>query len=169
MKNYSTVLLGALGENLVVSELARRGIVSTTFSGNVPDIDILAFKNNVSIPIQVKSLSTKNNPKGNISTNANNYLKIVWDDKKQIISGLKPIDKNLIFIFTQIGENYGNDKFFICKQNEIQKIIFNGYKEYLDKNNGIRPRNPQSTHCSYNLSQLLKFEDNWELIESKFK
>ena len=49
MKNYSTVLLGALGENLVVSELARRGVVSTTFSGNVPDIDILAFKNNVSI------------------------------------------------------------------------------------------------------------------------
>ena len=43
-----------LSEHLVVAELARRGVIATPFSGNVPDFDILAFKNGKSTPIQEK-------------------------------------------------------------------------------------------------------------------
>ena len=50
-----TQLSEQLSEHLVDAELARRGIVATPFSGNVPDIDILAFKSGKSIPVQVKS------------------------------------------------------------------------------------------------------------------
>ena len=39
-----TQLSKQLSEHLVAAELARRGIVATPFSGNVPDIDILALK-----------------------------------------------------------------------------------------------------------------------------
>ena len=47
-----------LSEHLVVAELARRGVIATPFSGNVPDFDILAFKSGKSISIQVKSAKT---------------------------------------------------------------------------------------------------------------
>ena len=45
-----------VGEYLVASELARRGFMVATFSGNVPDFDIIAtdFKGD-SCPVQVKA------------------------------------------------------------------------------------------------------------------
>ena len=49
-KNFSNQLTRQISENLVVAELGRREIVATTFSGNVPDIDVLAYKNRTSIP-----------------------------------------------------------------------------------------------------------------------
>ena len=58
-KNFSK-LSGQIGENLVVAEQGRRGILATAFAGNVPDIDILAYKDKRSIPIQVKALRTGN-------------------------------------------------------------------------------------------------------------
>ena len=59
MKNYKTALKGIIGENLVTAELARRDIVATTFTGNIPDIDILAFKDYKTIPLQVKTLTKR--------------------------------------------------------------------------------------------------------------
>ena len=55
-KNFSNQLTRQISENLVVAELGRREIVATTFSGSVPDIDILAYKNRTSIPLQVKAV-----------------------------------------------------------------------------------------------------------------
>ena len=55
MKNYKTALKGIIGENLVTAELARRDIVASTLAGNIPDIDILAYKNGKTIPLQVKT------------------------------------------------------------------------------------------------------------------
>ena len=46
-----------IGEYLVACELARRGLLVATFSGNVPDFDIIASDaNGHSIPIQVKTI-----------------------------------------------------------------------------------------------------------------
>ena len=55
-----TQLSKQLCEHLVAAELARRSIVATPFSENVPDIDILAFKSEKSISVQVKSAKTGN-------------------------------------------------------------------------------------------------------------
>jgi len=66
MKNYKTALKGIIGENLVTAELARRNIIATTLAGNIPDIDILAYKDNKSIPIQVKATYEEDNPKGSM-------------------------------------------------------------------------------------------------------
>jgi hypothetical protein len=49
-------LTGQICEHLVTAELGlgRRGIIATPFSGNVPDIDILAHANGITGHIQVK-------------------------------------------------------------------------------------------------------------------
>ena len=65
---------GQIGENLVVAELGRRGIIATAFAGNVPEIDILAYKDKRSIPIQVKALKV-----GSLRTRADYYLNIDFD------------------------------------------------------------------------------------------
>ena len=38
----ATKLTGQIGEYLVAAELARRGLIATTFTGNVPHYDIIA-------------------------------------------------------------------------------------------------------------------------------
>ena len=81
-KNFSNQLTRQISENLVVAELGRREIVATTFSGSVPDIDILAYKNRTSIPLQVKAVK-----KGNLSVNAKDYLDIEFDGDKQKVKG----------------------------------------------------------------------------------
>jgi len=53
-KSFKTQLAGQIGENLVVAELGRRGIIATALAGNIPDIDILAYANGKSVPLQVK-------------------------------------------------------------------------------------------------------------------
>ena len=164
MKNYKTALKGIIGENLVTAELARRNIIATTLAGNIPDIDILAYKDNKSIPIQVKATYEEDNPKGSMQVNASVYLEIEFEGKKQIIKGLKKIDKNLIFVIVKIGGKYSEDEFYIVRQKIIQNIIFKNHSSALKKWGGIRPRNPESLHCAYDLSDLDEYKDNWKLI-----
>jgi len=38
------------------------------------------------------------------------------------------------------------------------------YCAWLDKHNGVRPRNPKTTHCAVELNSLAQFENNWGLI-----
>ncbi len=164
-KNFSTQLSGQIGENLLVAELGRRGIVATTFSGNVPDIDVLAYRNGKSIPIQVKALK-----KGSLSVNASHYLRIEFDRNIQIVKGKKQdIDRELIFVIIILGEKLGDDKFYICKQGFIQDIIYKGHTSFLKKHNGIRPRQPLSTHCAYKEKDLMAKRGDWELIEKALK
>jgi len=172
IKNFNTKLSGQIGENLVVAELGRRNIIATAFAGNVPDIDLLAYKNGKSIPLQVKALKS-----GSIRTKANFYLDIEIKGKQQIIkSKNKNINRKLIFVIVLIGNTSKEDKFYICEQGKIQDIIYKGYKYYLyeekDKNgntkNGIRPRNYESYDSSLTMEDLEKYKNNWDLIEKSF-
>ncbi|NYS25816.1 hypothetical protein HUK65_12515 [Rhodobacteraceae bacterium 2376] len=46
-RNFKTQLAGQIGESLVVAELGRCGIVANTLAGNVPDIDLLAYRTTI--------------------------------------------------------------------------------------------------------------------------
>ena len=167
-RNFSTKLAGQISEHILVAELGRRGIVATTFSGNVPDIDILAYKNEKSIPIQVKTLSSSR--RGMFSADAKHYLQIKFEGKKQIVQGKnKDLNRELIFAIIITGKKLGDEKFYICKKGFIQDLIYKGYKDYLKKHNGIRPRNPKSTHVGYLEEELKDKRDNWVLIDNKLK
>lgn len=54
-RGFSAQLAGQMGEALVVAELGRRGIVATSFAGNLPDIDLLAWRKGRSLALQVKA------------------------------------------------------------------------------------------------------------------
>ena len=163
VKNFSSKLSGQIGENLVVAELGRRGIIATAFAGNVPEIDILAYKDKKSIPIQVKALKD-----GSLRTKADYYLNIDFDGKTQTILGKnKDLNRDLTFIILEVGDKLGEDVFYICEQGMIQDLVLKGYTSFLSKHNGIRPRNPSSFDCSVYLEELEFARDGWELIDRK--
>jgi len=163
-RSFKTQLAGQIGEALVVAELGRRGIVATAFAGNVPDIDLLAYKNDKTCALQVKAWRS-----GSVSFNAAKYLKIDISDEIQTVTGLdESLDPDLIFIFCMIGAQLGEDRFFLLTQRELQHLIQQGYTSFLDKHGGKRPRNAQTTHNSVTLEQLAPFEDCWGLIERRF-
>lgn len=52
----SNKLAGQVGEFLVCAELGRRGFIATSFTGNLPEFDLVVANDTLrTIPIQVKS------------------------------------------------------------------------------------------------------------------
>ena len=126
-RKFKTQLGGQIGEHLVVAELGRRGIVATPFAGNVPDIDILAYKDGNSVPIQVKT-----NRKGDLSVDARRYLDIEFEgDIQRVVGKSNSINRDLLFVVVQIGEKLGLDKFFIFKQGTLQDLIYENHTNFL--------------------------------------
>jgi hypothetical protein len=161
MPNLNTQLSGQIGENIVVAELGRQKIIATSFAGNVPDIDILAYANGKSVPLQVKAQKS-----GNPGVNATKYLDIEFNDDVQTIRGkIKDINRDLIFVMVKVGKKYGDDEFFVFTQGIVQDLVNEEYQKMLMRHNGVRPRSPQSTHCSYYLRDLIQYKDNWKLIK----
>jgi hypothetical protein len=161
-KNFSKQLTKQIGEHLVVAELGRRGIIAAPFAGNVPNIDILAYANGSSIPLQVKAIS-----KGSVSVNAEDFLTMSFVGGVQEIKGLKDIEKDLIYVLVWVGPQLGQDRFFIYTQGDLQKIIHSNHEAVLRRFSGRRPKNPASMHCAYGLEQLKDAEDQWLRIQER--
>lgn len=162
-RSFKTQLAGQIGESLVVAELGRRGIVATAFAGNVPDIDILAYANDTTVHLQVKAWRT-----GSVHFNATRFIHIDFEGERQTVRGLDDaLDGELIYVFVKIGDGTVQDKYFILLQRELQAIILENYGAWLDKHNGVRPRNPKTTHCAVEMTSLAQFENNWRLIEQR--
>ncbi|TQM93765.1 hypothetical protein BD293_2414 [Roseinatronobacter monicus] len=107
-RNFTTQLAGQIGESLVVAELGRRGIVATAFAGNVPDIDLLAYRDGRTIALQVKSVRA-----GSVSFDAKRYMNIVFDGDRQIITDTAPaLDAALIFVIGQYRATIRRRPFF---------------------------------------------------------
>ncbi len=162
-RSFKTQLAGQIGESLVVAELGRRGIVATALAGDVPDIDILAYREGYSLALQVKSVRT-----GSVSFDARRFMHIEFDGDRQIITGQNlTLDDRLIFVFVGIGAAAHADRFFILEQHDLRHVIHDNHASWLAKHGGVRPKNPHSPHTAVSLAQLEVFENNWALIDMR--
>ena len=136
------------------------GVVATAFAGNVPDIDILAYKNGKSTAVQVKAWKT-----GSVSFDTRRFLNIEFDGHKQVVIGIHEHVKRLpIYVFVKLGEDKSSDEYYILDQLVLAKLVNEGYQAFLDFHDGVRPRNPQTTHNSVTLTQLAPYKDNWNVL-----
>ena len=79
---------------------------------------------------------------------------------------LKLDHPDMIWVLVSIKDNdLTTARFFICSYKDVQNIVVNNYKSFLDKHNGRRPRNPNSKHTGINVQQIEQFEDNWQLFK----
>jgi hypothetical protein len=166
------MLTKQIGEYLVACELARRGLVVATFSGNVPDFDIIAINaKGEAFPVQVKAIRG-----GSWQFSVDKFVEIKFDfdsEKqivKQIVGKLKPQSiANLVCVFVIAGEKYGDDQFFVLEWKKVQEIAVNSYKSWLELHGNVRPKKHYSLHCAIRKSDLERYQDNWSVITKGVK
>lgn len=164
-KGLRNRLAGQVGEYLVCAELGRRGLIATSFTGNVPEFDLIVADSSLStIPIQVKTSRSDNWP-----TNAGLWIDIEVDDenKKQIDRGDREISNpDLIYVCVQLAtaESGERDRFFILLKRELQTICARNYRTWISQYDWKRPRNYKSLDNRYTVTDLEPFENNWQLI-----
>ena len=155
-----TYRVGQTGEHLVAAELGRRGVVCSILSGNAPEIDILAFRNGKSIAVQVKAIRS-----GSMHARADRYLEIKMDGYRQIVLGKKnDIDRSMAFVVVFLGENAGEDRFYVLTHGDLQDQIEQNHRVFLARHHGVRPKNPMSMHTGVSEEQLSKFIGCWDTI-----
>ena len=162
-RGRNIILRGQFGEALACAELNRRGYLATPFSQNVPEIDILAFDENIRIiPIQVKAKG-----KGTWQDNAENWMIIEkTEDKRQIIHGKTKLkNPNLIYIYIELDDQSGKDRFFMLRKRQVQNLFFKKYSAWNRKHDQRRVKNPDSTHCSFTVKDLEPYENCWEILK----
>lgn len=158
----SMQLTKQVGEYLVSAELCRLEFITTTFTGNVPEFDILAINKK----LETKTIQVKTIRGGNWQFNVRQFLNIsISSDGVQTISGKKDLlNPNLICIFVKLVSQ-GKDEFYVFRLKGLQQIIYAGYSGWLGRHGGRRPRNPQSMLVSVSPSRLSECRDNWKLLK----
>jgi Holliday junction resolvase-like predicted endonuclease len=162
----SNKLVGQTGEYLVAAELSRRGLIATTFTGNVPHYDIIASdETGRHVSVQVKASRGTSWQFGSITQ----YCEVSFKGKQQIVGDAKACPVNrLIVIFVKI-ENDRNDRFYILRWEELCKLLVDGHREFLARHNGIRPQRWDSLHCAISEKTLHPYRNKWEIIGKNLK
>ena len=159
-------LVGAAGEYLVAAELCRRGLIATTFTGNVPHYDIVASDDKGKhVSVQVKASRSGSWQFGDVTR----FFNVAFDGQKQKTGKGKasPVER-LVVIFVAVGES-GSDRFYILTWDQLRDILRDGHERYIAKHKGVRPKKWDSLHAAILEENLLAFRDNWKLINKSLK
>ena len=159
-------LVGQAGEYLVAAELCRRGYIATTFTGNVPDYDIIASnENGKHVSVQVKASRSSSWQFGDISR----YCRISFKGRHQIVGRPKicPVQR-LVVVFVVIGAKRG-DKFYIMTWTALRNLLIKHHKAMLAKHGGKRPKRWDSLHCAILENVLTPHLGTWDVVKNCLK
>ena len=158
----SNKLVGQTGEYLVTAELSRRGLIATTFTGNVPHYDIIASnEDGKHVSVQVKASRGSSWQFGDITR----FCQISFKGKHQVVGQLKrcPVQR-LVVIFVTIDPR-GADQYYILTWRMLRVLIVKGHKSYLGRHNDMRPKTWDSLHCATTEETLKPYKDKWAVVE----
>lgn len=158
----SNKLVGQTGEYLVAAELSRRGLIATTFTGNVPHYDIIASNEaGKHVSVQVKASRGSSWQFGDITK----FCDIHFKGKHQVVGRPKrcPV-KRLIVVFVKIAED-GADSYYILTWRTLRDRVVKSHKAYLAKHGGVRPQKWDSLHSAISEKDLNPYKDKWIVIE----
>ncbi len=155
------------GEYLVAAELSRRGCLATTFSGTVPDYDLLVVTpKDKTVRVQVKTIRGKAWQFGDVRR----YLRITYDNRtrRQTYRGkVKLRWPWMPCVFVRLADRNhrrDGDEFYLLRLLHMQNLFAQSYRAYLRKWGGKRPLNPESYHMTYAVKDLARFKDQWHVI-----
>jgi hypothetical protein len=162
----SNKLVGQTGEYLVAAELSRRGLIATTFTGNVPHYDIIASdESGRHVSVQVKSASGSSWQLGDITR----FCEISFEGKRQIVGNkIRCPVRRLVVVLVKI-EGDGRDRFYILTWNKLRDLMVNQRVKFLQKHGGIRPKNWKSLHSAIFEKELQRYLDKWETVEQNLR
>jgi hypothetical protein len=159
-------LVGQTGEYLVAAELSRRGLIATTFTGNVPHYDIIASNElGKHISVQVKAAWSKGGKTVSWQFNIRTFCDVTFKGKKQVFGKACPVPVlNLMVVLVRCDES-GQDSFYVCRWEELRDVILKSHLAFMKSHNWIRPKNPASTHTAIKEADIVGFRDRWDKIE----
>lgn len=154
-----------VGEYLVAAEVCRRGFIATTFTGNVPDYDIIALNaSGKHLAIQVKAIKG-----GAWQFDSRAFAEIRLEGKKQVVG--RPVEApypDLVCVFVRL-RGQGDDEFYILPWTQLQKIAVDGHRRYLESHGGIRPRKHDSFHMAIRPEMLKEHRDRWDVLDKRLR
>ena len=162
----SNKLVGQTGEYLVAAELSRRGLIATTFTGNVPDFDIIASDaKGRHVSVQVKASQGGRWQFGDVRR----FFDIALDGKRQVVGKPKtcPV-RRLVVVFVSIAEDR-NDRFYIVTWQRLRDLLVRHHMDYLRRHDGIRPKQWKSMHSAIVEKSLLRYRGQWKTIERNLR
>ncbi len=59
----------------------------------------------------------------------------------------------------------GADRFYVLRWPELQRVFINGYRGYLERHGGRRPKRIDSFHTALRETHIEPFLDNWSLFD----
>ena len=152
-----------VGEYLVAAELSRRGLLTATFAGNVPDYDIVATGGRGQTAlVQVKAIagpSWQFDIRRFADVRYHGWSRRRWGHRRPPPAG------DLICMFVRL-QQYGADRFYVLRWPELQRVLINGYRDYLERHGGRRPKRADSFHTALRETPIEPFLDNWSLFDA---
>ena len=167
-RGRSNKLVGQAGEYLVAAELCRRGMIATTFTGNVPHYDIIASnEKGQHVAVQVKTSRSSSWQLSSLEPFFDLELKEAT--KQQIVGRCKraPV-RGLMFVFVRLGEDEP-DRFFVLPWNTFARILRKHHMDFIGRYGGRRPRRWDSLHGAISLKQIARHEGCWDAIEEQLE
>ena len=145
-----------VGEYLVAAELARLGLIAATFSGSVPDYDIIptdsVFR---SVPIQVKTITGTS-----WQFDIKRFADVRLDGRRQIVGQPVQVSSDIVCVMVALG-GYGRDRFYVLPLATLQKLLIDHHQQYLTRFAGVRPKKFDSFHTAIKENDLAAFRDGW--------
>ena len=151
-------------EPLVAAELSRRGLLTATFAGNVPAYDIVATGGRGQTAlVQVKAIA---GPSWQFDIRT--FTDVRCQAGAQTIGQpTTPPAGALICVFVRLNKDgYGADRFYVLRWPELQRVLINGYRSYLERHGGRRPKRADSFHTALRETDIEPFLDNWPLFDA---
>jgi hypothetical protein len=156
------------GEYIVAAELARRGFLATTFTGNVPAYDIVAVDDQGGHAlVQVKAIAGES-----WQFTVTQFCEVVFEGPRQIVRRqLSAPYPDLICVMVQLApaDSERRDRFYILPWRELARVVTVGHADYLAKHGGVRPRQPKSLHSAVKPKALARWENRWDVIKKRVK
>jgi hypothetical protein len=150
------------GEYLVAAELCRRGLVATTFTGNMPQFDLLAATaNGDQFAVQVKTSNV-----GTWRFSIDRFADVTFDrQRRQSVGPVKSCQfDRLVYVLVDVSGRTQNDRFFVVSYDDLAQRLVSAYKEWLEERGGKRPKSPRSLHTVITFEELEDCENQWDLF-----
>jgi hypothetical protein len=162
----SNKLVGQTGEYLVAAELSRRGLIATTFTGNVPNYDIIASnERGKHVSVQVKASRGSSWQFGDITR----FCEISFKGKCQVVGRPKPCPvRRLVVVFVLIDADRA-DRYYVLTWRTLRDMLVRGHKAYLAKRNGMRAEKWDSLHSAISEKTLEPYRDRWGIVERNLR
>ena len=143
---------GQAGEHYVAAELCRRGAYAVTFSGNIPNFDIIASNKEQTrvVHIQVKAKRTKG-----VWQASTDHGKPSWKPKDEIRFWV------LVDLYKPLGEL---PDFYIMPEYWIQNDIHKNHTAYWAKHISKQSNGPQSKHHGISIERVERWKGRWDIL-----